>query len=87
MKLMVIYHPNSEGARALEDYAQRLVKDRGYKLEMLSLETREGAATASLYGVVRYPAVLVLDDVGHPQKDWQGDQLPTTDEVLGYLAA
>lgn len=86
MKLIVLYHPHSQTARLVEDYADSFVK-RGHKVDLVSLETRDGAALASLYDIVRYPALLVTDNIGHPQKDWQGEQLPLKDEVAGYLAA
>lgn len=86
MKLLVLYHPRSEFARPVEEFADAFIK-RGHKVELLSLETREGAALASLYDIVRYPALIVTDDIGHPKKDWQGEQLPLRDEVAGYLAA
>jgi hypothetical protein len=87
MKLIILYHPNSEGSRVLEEYAHEIEAEHSYKVDLMSLETRQGAALASLYDVVRYPAMVVVDDLGHPQKDWQGQQLPLKDEVFGYLAA
>ncbi|MEO8785003.1 MAG: hypothetical protein ABI221_01635 [Candidatus Saccharimonadales bacterium] len=85
MKLIVLYHPHSESARIIEEYVADIQSRRPVKADLVSLETREGADLASLYDIVRYPAILVTDDVGHPVKDWQGDQLPLRDEVLGYV--
>lgn len=86
MKICVIYHPRSEHGRLVEEYAQDFNRTYSRPVELLSLETREGAAMASLYDVVRYPAVLALAHDGHLQKMWEGDQLPQMDEVAGYLA-
>ena len=85
MKLIVLYHPHSESARSIEEYAADLQRSRDIKVELVSLETRQGADTASLYDIVRYPALLVTDDVGRPLKDWQGEQLPLRDELLCYI--
>lgn len=88
MKLLVLYHPNSESARSIEEYIDDLKRQyHTVKLELISLETREGAATASLYDIVRYPALLVTDDIGRPLRDWQGENLPLKDEVISYLAS
>lgn len=58
--------------------------DIGKKLEILNINTRDGAATANLYDVMSYPAILVLADDGSVMNAWQGD-LPLMDEVAGYL--
>lgn len=87
MKLIILYHPHSESARSIEEYAADILRHRNVKTDLISLETREGADLASLYDIVRYPAILVTDDVGRPVKDWQGDQLPLRDEVLGFVGS
>lgn len=87
MKALFIYHPNSEHARIIEEYSQNFTKVNAKTIELLSLETRDGAATASLYDIVSYPALLVVDNEGRLQKVWQGSQLPLMDEVAGYLVA
>ena len=85
MKVLILYRPNSEHERVIEDfireYQQRHHSDR---LEVLSLDTREGSATATLYDVVQYPAILVLQTDGYVQKIWQGGSLPLMDEVASY---
>ena len=87
MKLLILYRPNSEHGRLIEefihDYQARHQSDR---VEVMSLDTREGSATASLYDVVQYPAILVVQTDGYVQKIWQGEQLPLMDEVASYAA-
>lgn len=87
MKIVILYHPNSESARNVESYAHDFEHRSSNKVTLVSLETREGAAQASLYDIVQYPAILVTDDTGHLQKEWQGAELPLMDEVAGYLVA
>lgn len=87
MKAIILYHPNAQGARQVEEYAQRFHDRNGLTIELQSLETREGAATATIYDIVRYPAVMVIDEAGQVQKAWQEDNLPLMDEVAGYLVA
>lgn len=85
MKVVLLYHPNSEHARKVEDFARdftRFNKDR--KLDLVSLETREGASKASIYDIVQYPAVLALSDDGILLRNWQGEQLPLMDELAYY---
>lgn len=86
VKLLVLYRPNSEHESDVESYVRDFQRryDVGKKIEMVSLNTRDGAATASLYDVVSYPAILVLGDDGSMVGFWQGMPLPLMDEVAGY---
>lgn len=55
-----------------------------YKIEAMNVDSRDGWATASLYDVVQYPAILVVQPNGSPAKVWQGQPLPLMDEVASY---
>ncbi len=86
--MIILYHPQSEYGRIVEDYAHDFEqRGNGHDVDLLSLETPEGAAAAALYDIVRYPAILVVDDTKRLHKEWQGPELPQKDEVAGYLAA
>lgn len=86
VKLLILYRPNSEHASDIESYVRDFQRryEIGRKIEMLSINTRDGAANASLYDVVAYPAILVLADDGSMVNFWQGMPLPLMDEVAGY---
>jgi len=88
MKLLILYRPNSEHGRIIEDFIREYqAQHQARALEVLNIDSREGIATATLYDVVQYPAILVLRTDGYPQKIWQGEQLPLMDEVASYLRA
>jgi hypothetical protein len=87
MKVVALYRPNSEFARIIEEYARDFEQQRGKKLELVSLDTVEGADMARLYGITQYPALMVIRDDGQLLKDWQGERLPLMDEVAGYFNA
>lgn len=87
MKALVIYNPNSERSRSVDEFNHNLEVRTGRKLELLSTETTEGSAMAELYGIMDYPAIVVTTDDGKMQKLWQGQQLPLVDEVVSYLIA
>lgn len=85
MKVVLLYRPDSEHSRKVEDYVRdfiRFNKDR--KIDLLSLDSREGSATASIYDIVQYPAVLALSDDGSILRYWQGDQMPLMNELAYY---
>jgi hypothetical protein len=88
MKVLVIYRPNSEHARLVDDFVrefQRRYPDS--RLDILDIDSRDGSATASLYDVMEHPAILILQNDGYLQKSWMGASLPMLDEVFAYAQA
>jgi hypothetical protein len=87
MRCIILYHPNQEFAGMAEDYKKDFERThQGKKLELLSLETVQGADMAKLYDVVRYPAILAIADDGSLQKLWQDRPWPLMDEISAYLS-
>lgn len=85
MRTVILYHPNSEFAGKVEDFKRDFEgRHPDKKVELISLETVQGADLAKVYDIVRYPAILVLDNQGHLQKFWQEQPFPQMDEVLAY---
>jgi hypothetical protein len=87
MKVLVLYRPNSEFARQIEEFVHDLrtrhnVDER--HLEVLDYDSREGAAIASLYDVTAQPSIVIVGDNGGYVKGWSGSELPMLDEVAGY---
>ncbi|MHB1865131.1 MAG: hypothetical protein ACYCPS_03125 [Candidatus Saccharimonadales bacterium] len=88
MKVLVIYRPNSDHGRLVEEFISNL-NSSGFtgKVEVVNIDSREGSSAATLYDVTRYPAVLALRDDGMLQHLWQGLDLPLVNEVESYVAA
>ncbi len=84
MKVVVLYRPSSEHARSVEEFATTLEKTSGGKVELVNVDTRDGASTASLYDVMSYPAVLALQNDGQLVRDWGGSTMPLVNEVSYY---
>lgn len=87
MKVVVLYRPHSEYDRLVESFAKdfsRQYPDK--KIELISVDTRDGSATASLYDILRYPAVLALSDDGRVIQEWHNQSLPLLSEVSYYVA-
>ena len=86
MVLIALYRQNSEQARPVYEFLEMLRRRYPDKaIVELDIDTREGAAEASLYDVVRYPALLVRSLDGRIQGMWEGEPLPLIDEVAGLL--
>jgi hypothetical protein len=86
VKLLILYRPESEHSTSVESFVRDFQHqyEAGRKVELLSLNTRDGVATASLYDVMMFPAILALADDGSVINLWQGQPLPLMDEVAGY---
>ena len=90
MKVAVLYHPNREHERAVLDYVRdyRLFKGADREIDMVSLETVEGAHKAKVYDIVRYPAILAISNDGVLQKAWQGvEEFPILNEIDFYASS
>ena len=86
MKVVVLYRPNSEHSRLTEEFIHEYkTRHMHASVEVLSVDTREGDAVATLYDVMSYPAILILQDNGSVQKFWQGPSLPRTEDVASYM--
>lgn len=85
MKVSILYHPASEFARSVEEYSHDFERQKGTAIDLLSLESRDGADLATLYGIVSYPALVIRKDSGDLVKHWEGIPLPLMNEVSGYL--
>lgn len=85
MKALVLYHPDSDHARSVLTFKGDLERLSTSTLELVSLETKEGAEKAKVYGITRYPAILVTTESGEMLKFWEGEVLPTINEVVSYL--
>src|SRR5258708_6180724 len=77
MKVLVLYRPNSEHARSIEEFLHEFGRrNPSDKVETIDIDTRAGTTTAELYDVMAYPAVLALADDGAELKRWVGDEMP-----------
>ncbi len=85
MKVVILYRPVSEHARMVDEFVREFERrEPSRKVELVSLDTREGAAMARLYDVTQYPAIVALKDDGQLLQFWQGEQLPLMNEVAVY---
>lgn len=85
MKVVILYHPNSEFARTVEEYARDFEHQRAKKIDLISLDTQEGSSLAALYDITRFPAMIATRDSGEMLNLWQDEQLPLMNEVAAYF--
>jgi hypothetical protein len=87
MKILVLYRPETDHERTVLDYQRDFKYRTGQDLELVSLDTIEGADMAKLYDVTNYPAIIAVTDDGILKQVWQGEVLPLMNDVQGYLLA
>lgn len=85
MKVVVLYHPESDHARSVLTFQRDFERLSSKTVQLLSLETPEGDTQAKLYGVTQYPAVIICADSGEVLKFWEGELLPQISEVISYI--
>ena len=85
--MLVLYRPNSEYATMVETYARDFQRQYDAKLELVSVNTRDGAALASLYDIMSYPSIMAIADNGSVLNSWIGPQFPLMDELAVYTRA
>ena len=84
MKAVILYHPKSDHATNVEGFARDFSMQTGDRIELISLESRDGAATATMYDITQYPAILALDNAGQMLRLWQCPVLPLMNEISYY---
>ncbi len=86
MRLAVFYRKNSEQERPIIEFKE-MMRRRHPSVEVtdMDLDTRDGVTEARLYGITRYPAILVTAIDGSLQGLWEGTPLPLIDEVFGSM--
>ena len=86
MKILVFYRQNSEHARRVEEYLHDLVRMHDVRendIKFVDPNTRNGAADASLYDILSFPGIVVVDEYGKYIQGWSGT-LPLMDELMSY---
>jgi hypothetical protein len=84
MRVAVLYRSNSEHARPVQEFEREYEYRTGSVLKMYDLNTKDGWSMASLYDIVRYPAVIATTNDGQLLQAWQGESLPLINDVMYY---
>jgi hypothetical protein len=84
MKVVMLYRPNSEQARQVEEYARDIERQQNVQPQLLDVDSPEGGAMMTLYGIMSHPAVVVTREDGELIQYWANDQLPLMQEVAAF---
>lgn len=87
MKAIILYRPNSEHARRVEEFVHDFVHgDPHRKIDLLDVDSPDGVAKCTLYSIIMYPSVVAIRDDGSLLKSWSGE-LPLMEELSFYTQA
>lgn len=84
MRLVVVWRDNTDHAREVIDWMKEFKIETGREAESLDPDTVEGEMFVQTRDIMRYPAVVAIDDRGAVLKRWLGTPLPQFDEVSYY---
>jgi hypothetical protein len=85
MRVFCLYRPNTESERPVRELAREITRRYNFDLELVSVDTVQGARLSTAYDVWAFPAVLATDGVGVVQASWTDGQLPLISDLLYYL--
>lgn len=86
MKVYLFYRPDSEHEQLVNVFAHDFARETGKSLDLINVDTIEGSEKAQLYDVMSFPAIVAASDEGIMQQIWQGEMLPTINEVSYYTS-
>jgi hypothetical protein len=85
MRVVVIFKDNTDYARSVTDFLRDFEHQTGHVLDTLDPDTAEGTSFCVAYGIMEYPTVIAISDMGLMQNMWRGLPLPTINEVSYYV--
>jgi hypothetical protein len=85
MQLLILYSLNNETTRVVEEFVSELEARTDKQITLIDKDSKDGIYKSETYGILEFPALLVVTDEGSVVHMWHGSFLPTVSEVLGYL--
>ncbi|MBQ6355290.1 hypothetical protein IJJ18_02640 [Candidatus Saccharibacteria bacterium] len=86
MRVVCLYKRETDYGREVEEYLSEIARSSTRdEIEVLDPESVDGEIFAQARDIVRYPAILAVDNNGSVVQDWIGLPLPPMGEVIYYL--
>lgn len=84
MKVVMLYRPKSEFARAAEQYIREFERRTSKTIETVDIDSPRGIELAKVYGIMSHPTFVATSDDGNFLKMWDGHPLPLIDQLSAY---
>jgi len=86
MKVVCVYKRETDYGREVEEFLNEIArKGLPSEIEVLNPEEMNGEIFAQAHDIVRYPAIVAVDERGAELQRWVGLPLPAMDEIVYYL--
>ena len=86
MRVIVLTKEDRDYSRLVDTFVTDFYRQTGHELEVLDPDTGEGESLCRTYDVVSYPTILAIGQDGQMQNMWEGETLPTINEVSYYAS-
>ncbi|MDO4398939.1 MAG: hypothetical protein Q4C24_01455 [Candidatus Saccharibacteria bacterium] len=83
MRVVCIYRDNQDYSRAVNEWLENFRRQTGREIE--TMDPDKNISFCETYGVVEYPTILALGEMGDVRASWRGRDLPLINEVLYYM--
>jgi hypothetical protein len=84
MKVIVLYRPNSEHSRQVEEFVHDFIRyEPDRKVDLIDVDSPYGVSQCQLYDIMSYPAIIAKAEDGTLLRSWAGE-LPMMDELSYY---
>jgi hypothetical protein len=85
MKAVILYKPGAETDSQMQDYLREFTHRTGKTIELIDVTSPRGVELAQLYDVLKYPALIAVEDNGTFVEAWpELDKWPTMNELTYY---
>lgn len=84
MRVVIVYRDRTDYSRTVIDFLHDFEHQTGHSLEVINPDSPEGISFCEAYGIMEYPTIIALNDIGIMQNIWSGLPLPTISEVSYY---
>ena len=85
MKVVILYRPNSETERSVQEYVREFSRETGKAITLVDSDSIQGIDMARLYDIMRFPCIIVFKDDGTFIESWPDrEKWPTISELSFY---
>ncbi|MEM6997682.1 MAG: hypothetical protein AAF413_02095 [Patescibacteria group bacterium] len=84
MRTRILYRSNTESEPAVVEFVKSLDRSDRDRVELVDVNSRDGDGLARLYGIQKYPSVIVTAVDGTLVRSWFGG-LPLVSDFTYYL--
>jgi hypothetical protein len=83
MTTYLLYNRQTAAERQMQELAKRL-EPAHLEVELVDADSPRGVQLMEHYDIMTRPVVLIVSGDGSPRQIWQGDQMPSPEDISYY---